>query len=40
MREKSGGPGDAANHLTLLARNETGYRNLVKLTSAANLEGF
>jgi DNA polymerase-3 subunit alpha len=40
MREKSGGPGDAANHLTLLARNEAGYRNLVKLTSAANLEGF
>jgi DNA polymerase-3 subunit alpha len=40
MREKAGGPGDAANHLTLLARDEGGYRNLVKLTSAANLEGF
>ncbi len=40
MREKAGGPGDAANHLTLLARDETGYRNLVQLTSAANLEGF
>ena len=40
MREKSGGPGDAANHLTLLARNEDGYRNLVQLTSAANIEGF
>jgi len=39
MREKSGGPGDA-NHLTLLARDETGYRNLVQLTSAANLHGF
>ena len=38
--EKSGGAGDAANHLTLLARDEIGYRNLVELTSAANLEGF
>ncbi len=27
-------------HLTLLARNETGYRNLLKLVSAAYLEGF
>jgi DNA polymerase-3 subunit alpha len=27
-------------HLTLLARNETGYRNLLKLVSAAHLEGF
>ncbi|HEY5998229.1 MAG TPA: DNA polymerase III subunit alpha [bacterium] len=40
MRERSGGAADAANHLTLLARDETGYRNLVRLTSAANLEGF
>src|SRR5512143_1766552 len=40
MRERSGGAGEAANHLTLLARDETGYRNLVRLTSAANLEGF
>jgi DNA polymerase-3 subunit alpha len=38
--DKSGGPGGSANHLTLLARDETGYRNLVKLTSAANLDGF
>jgi DNA polymerase-3 subunit alpha len=38
--DKSGGAGGAANHLTLLARDEAGYRNLVKLTSAANLEGF
>ncbi len=28
------------HHLTLLARNETGYRNLLKLVSAAYLEGF
>ena len=27
-------------HLTLLAENETGYRNLLKLVSAAHLEGF
>ncbi|MGH9361698.1 MAG: PHP domain-containing protein, partial [Thermoanaerobaculia bacterium] len=30
----------ASNHLVLLARNETGYRNLLKLTSASFLEGF
>ncbi len=30
----------SSNHLVLLARNETGYRNLLKLTSAAYLEGF
>jgi len=28
------------HHLTLLAENETGYRNLLKLVSAAYLEGF
>ncbi|NCN03706.1 MAG: DNA polymerase III subunit alpha [Candidatus Pacebacteria bacterium] len=27
-------------HLTLLAKNEQGYKNLMKLTSLANLEGF
>ena len=27
-------------HLTLLAQNETGYRNLVKLSTASHLEGF
>ncbi|MEP6686300.1 MAG: PHP domain-containing protein, partial [Verrucomicrobiota bacterium] len=31
---------DAAYHFTLLAKNETGYRNLVKLISAAHLDGF
>jgi len=30
----------AAWHLTLLARNETGWRNLIKLSSAGYLEGF
>jgi len=28
------------SHLTLLAENETGYRNLVKIVSKAHLEGF
>ena len=28
------------NHLVLLARNETGYRNLIKLTSRSFLDGF
>lgn len=27
-------------HLTLLAKNETGYKNLMKLSTIANLEGF
>jgi len=30
----------SSNHLVLLARNETGYRNLLKLTSRSYLEGF
>ncbi len=40
MRDKSGRIGDTATHLTLLARDERGYQNLVELTTAANLEGF
>ncbi len=31
---------EASFHLTLLARNRTGFRNLIKLSSAAFLEGF
>src|SRR3984893_4349700 len=31
---------ESAFHFTLLAENETGYRNLVKLISAAHLDGF
>jgi DNA polymerase-3 subunit alpha len=31
---------DAAYHFTLLAKDGTGYRNLVKLVSAAHLDGF
>jgi len=30
----------ASNHLVLLAADETGYRNLLKLTSSSYLEGF
>ncbi len=36
----SGRWGDYANHLLLLAKNETGYRNLVKLSSIGYTEGF
>jgi DNA polymerase-3 subunit alpha len=32
--------GDAGYHLTLLARDATGFRNLVKMSSVAFLEGF
>ncbi len=38
-RNKSG-IADAAYHLLLLAENNTGYKNLLKLTSAGYLEGF
>ncbi|MFQ5527211.1 MAG: DNA polymerase III subunit alpha [Thermoanaerobaculia bacterium] len=37
VRERGKG---SSNHLVLLARNETGYRNLIKLTSRSYLEGF
>jgi DNA polymerase-3 subunit alpha len=32
--------GDTYNHLIVLAENEEGYRNLVKITSEASLHGF
>lgn len=32
--------GDAYSHLTLLAKNLTGFRNLIKMASIAYLEGF
>jgi DNA polymerase-3 subunit alpha len=32
--------GEAGYHLTLLARNATGFRNLIKMASAAYLEGY
>src|SRR5947207_9078598 len=38
-KQKSGSDRDYG-HLTLLARDEEGYRNLVKLVSIAHLDGF
>ena len=34
------GDGDDNNHLLVLAQNEEGYRNLVRITSEASLHGF
>ena len=39
-RTKSGTPGETANHLVLLAENNEGYHNLIKLVSAGYTEGF
>jgi DNA polymerase-3 subunit alpha len=39
-KDRSSSPGAAAYHLTLLARDEVGYGNLVKLISTAHLDGF
>lgn len=39
-RDKSGTPGETANHLVLLAENEKGYKNLIKLVSSGYTEGF
>ncbi len=39
-RGNAGSSKEASYHLTLLAQNRTGFRNLVKLASAASLEGF
>ncbi|HZS17077.1 MAG TPA: DNA polymerase III subunit alpha [Candidatus Udaeobacter sp.] len=39
-KDKPGSRRDSAYHFTLLAENETGYRNLVKLITTAHLEGF
>jgi DNA polymerase-3 subunit alpha len=36
----TGGGRDVYHHLGLLAKDETGYKNLIKLTTAAHLEGF
>ena len=40
LDKSSGGIEDAANHLILLARDEEGYHNLIKLVSIGYLEGF
>ncbi|MFZ0915443.1 MAG: DNA polymerase III subunit alpha [Candidatus Udaeobacter sp.] len=39
-KDRPGSRRDAAYHFTLLAENETGYRNLVKLLTTAHLDGF
>lgn len=38
--DKTGKEDRSGDHLILLAKNKTGYRNLVKLISIANMEGF
>lgn len=37
---KQGGPDDQSNHLVLLARNNTGYENLIKIVTRGFTEGF
>ncbi len=39
-RQKSGTPGETANHLVLLAESREGYHNLIKLVSSGYTEGF
>ena len=38
--ERMAGDGDENNHLLVLAENEEGYRNLIRITSEASLHGF
>jgi DNA polymerase III subunit alpha len=40
LDKTSGYTGDNANHLVVLAKDITGYQNLIKLTSIGYLEGF
>lgn len=40
FEKDAGSSKEASYHLTLLAQNKTGFRNLVKLASMASLEGF
>ncbi|HYG36192.1 MAG TPA: PHP domain-containing protein, partial [Clostridia bacterium] len=39
-KKTSAGGRDVYNHLVLLAKDETGYRNLIKLVTAGHLEGY
>lgn len=39
-KKQGSGTRDIYHHLGLLARDETGYKNLIKLTTAAHLEGY
>ena len=40
FKKDAGSMKEASYHLTLLAQNKTGFRNLVKMASSASLEGF
>ena len=40
MKDKDSKLDRSSSHLLLLAENETGYRNLLKIASAAQMEGF
>src|SRR3954471_12306746 len=40
IKDRPNNQRDAAYHFTLLAKDETGYRNLVKLISSAHLDGM
>src|SRR5688572_20278694 len=40
FHKEAGADGEASYHLTLLAQNRTGFKNLVKMASSAFLEGF
>lgn len=39
-KDGAGSSKDASYHLTLLAQNRTGFKNLIKMASSASLEGF
>src|SRR3990172_7152617 len=40
FQKEAGGMKEASYHLTLLAQNRTGFKNLIKMASRAFLEGF
>ncbi len=40
LTDKEAGVDNDYNHLILLAKNNTGYKNLIKIVSVSNLEGF
>ncbi len=40
MQDRDGKQDSQSHHLLLLAENQTGYRNLLKIASASQLEGF
>ena len=39
-RRPASGGRDVYHHLVLLAKDETGYKNLIQLATAAHLEGY